>query len=302
MIGAYLHKNHLSIMFLKLYIFLTKMVENLGHGLDFIVQNFGYQSFIEFKNSLMSMSPNSLLMFVPIATIITTLEVWTGLGIIPLTAFVLLLTLELITGITASKIKGIPIQSKKFSRFGLKAFTWIMLLFFVNSMALNYAYSTLAADIMKYQVFNWIHTVIVLYVSAEYLISILENLSVISGKDNSVLINAIKNKTKQFLNSEDGFAFVDDIKILCDVNGKIIKANENAINFFEIQTYLDKSVYFKDLIKAESKETYDEAISQLLEQGATNTQINLWLNPTQTETKSKVILRKVEPNIYILIP
>jgi hypothetical protein len=140
-----------------------------------------------------------MLFTLPIAGISSFIQNYFGLQTITILAFLLLVTLELVTGITAAKISGKKIESKKFGRFGLKIFVWVTLLFILNSLRLEYKGHEDTLGDIAYFLFSWIHGTLFIYINLEYLISVLENWGVISGKDNKSLIEAIKNKITGFL-------------------------------------------------------------------------------------------------------
>jgi hypothetical protein len=123
---------------------------------------------------------------------ITTISELVGLRELSIGAFGLLLLLELMTGLYAAIIQKKQITSSKFSRFGIKLFIWISLFFIVHQ------FSQESNGI----IYEWLHSGLLLYVGGEYLISILENLSLISGKSNAPLIKAISKQIKKFLNVE----------------------------------------------------------------------------------------------------
>ena len=53
-----------------------------------------------------------------------------------------------------------------------------------------------------YQVFSWFHGVLMVYVSFEYIISILENLGKITGKTNNRLIKFLNTRLDKVLGEE----------------------------------------------------------------------------------------------------
>jgi phage-related holin len=156
---------------------------------------FGFDNSNDFGNSLVHI--NLLWISVPVAAIGTYVEKVFGLSVLTMGAFVILLALEFITGIVASRVKNIKIQSKKFGRFGLKLFIWIMLFFIINSLRRQYQEQTIG------EFYGWIHTFIVGYVNMEYLISVLENLAIISGKENGMLVKLLRKKWMNWLDTDE---------------------------------------------------------------------------------------------------
>lgn len=164
----------------------------MRHFFDILVQQFGYTSLSDFSDSFVHKNFLSIFIFIPISLCYNFAERYIGISWLGLTSFVCLITLELITGLMASKKLGKKIQSRKFSRFGLKIFVWLSLLFIVNSMAQEYMFKDDSKII--YNAFYYLHTILFAYVNSEYLISVLENMSILTGKDNTKLIRAVTNK------------------------------------------------------------------------------------------------------------
>ena len=169
--------------------------------LNYIVTNFGFTCTSDFGSSLIH--KNWVLGLIPLAGLSSVIETMFGLQGLTVLAFVVLVILELLTGLIASKVKGDPIVSKKFGRFGLKMLVWLTLMFIINMLKKEYVdsegnFSDLAAGL-----FTWLHGTLFIYVNLEYLISVLENLGVISGSNNDGLIKQIRNKFFPPKNDED---------------------------------------------------------------------------------------------------
>lgn len=165
--------------------------------LNHFVSCFGFECTTDFSNSIVH---SKLLAFtIPLAGISAVLEGLLGLHSFTLMAFVVLLTLELITGLTASRIKGHSFESHKFSRFGLKAVVWITLLYITHQFYKEYNNSEGVFDSIASSLFTWLHGTLFIYITLEYFISVLENLGVITGDSKKSLINTIINKLNSFL-------------------------------------------------------------------------------------------------------
>lgn len=169
----------------------------MGKMFGFILENFGFNCKYEFMGSMVH--TQVLTLTLPIAGISSIIESYFGLQGLTVLSFVLLITLELISGICASKVNKEKISSRRFSRFGFKLFVWVTLLFILNSLRLEYSTYDTTIGKTSYLLFNWLHSTVFIYVNLEYLISVLENLGVISGKKKGTLISAIKNKLKNIL-------------------------------------------------------------------------------------------------------
>lgn len=197
------------------------MINNI---LNLIVSNFGFKNYNDFLNSMIHF--NLLKITIPIALISTMIENAFGLNFITIIAFILLLLVELTTGILASNKRGIKIESKKFGRFGFKLFVWLSIFFIVNALKNQYLDNR-----PIYELYEWMHDGLVIYVSIEYLISILENFSYITGVKNKGLVYSIKKKVGMASDEYSDF-FDDNYDLLC-ILGKDLylkKINENWKN------------------------------------------------------------------------
>lgn len=170
---------------------------------SYLVSNFGFEDVSDFNSSLLH--TKMMMLTIPLAGLSAFVEHYFGLQSLTIIAFIVLITLELLTGLTAAKISGKIIESKKFSRFGLKIFVWLSLLFIINSLKLEYSGHEDSLGSLASGLFTWLHGTLFIYINIEYVISILENLGVISGKHKSVdnIVNIIKNKFKGFLGNDD---------------------------------------------------------------------------------------------------
>jgi PAS domain S-box-containing protein len=131
--------------------------------------------------------------------------------------------LELVTGLAASKKKGIKIESRKFGRFGLKLTVWLGLFFIINSLRVQYK----GTSEFVYGIYEWLHDGLMIYVSLEYLISVIENLGTLTGKRDSGLINAIKKKVGMVDDGYNDFFNINaDLLTILNRDGHFIKLNE----------------------------------------------------------------------------
>lgn len=167
--------------------------------LNYIVTNFGFTNSSDFVCSFLHI--NLLTITLPLAGISVGIEKYFGLEYLTIISFGLLIFLELVTGLLSSKVRKVKIESKKFSRFGLKVLIWFSLIFITKSLMMEYKQYTDTVGVLAYSMFNWLHTFIFIYINMEYLISVLENLGVITGnkKGSDTLIKVIKGKLISFL-------------------------------------------------------------------------------------------------------
>lgn len=169
--------------------------------LNYVVNNFGFEDLSDFNTSLLH---SKLMAFtIPFAGLSAFIETTFGLQSLTIFSFIILVILELITGLRASVILGKKIESKKFGRFGLKIFVWVSLLFVLNSLKIEYTLHEDAFGRIGYELFNWLHGTLFIYICIEYLISVLENLGTISGRENDTIIAVIRNRLKEFFGKKD---------------------------------------------------------------------------------------------------
>ena len=165
---------------------------------NYIVTNFGFNGVEDFYSS--TIHHNFTILTIPIALISSIIQNVTGLQYLTLLSFAVLILMEFITGIYASKIKNLPIESRRFSRFGLKLMVWISLIFIINSLKLEYSGKTDITSLMAAALFSWLHSALFVYINLEYLISVLENLEVINGTDSATSkLGLIKKKLSTFI-------------------------------------------------------------------------------------------------------
>jgi hypothetical protein len=107
-----------------------------------------------------------MLLTIPFAGISAIVESLFGLQSLTILAFIVLITLELLTGLIGAKV-----LNKRIDFFGDVA----------------------------YQLLNWLHGTLFIYINIEYLISVLENLGTISGREHDSIIDVIKDKLKSFI-------------------------------------------------------------------------------------------------------
>ena len=175
--------------------------------LDDFVSHFGFENISDFFNSLVH--PKLLLFTLPTTilgfSLFSLIEKWLGLTYMVFMALIVALILELITGLAASLKKGVKISSTRFSRFGLKVMVWMGLMLITNSFQLSYLERTDIISKLTYNLFYFLHGFLVVYIYIEYMISILENLSVITGQKENKFLNLLKKKVDQWI------GFADDV-------------------------------------------------------------------------------------------
>lgn len=119
-----------------------------------------------------------------------------GLDTIAFTALLMVMVTELASGIYASKIRGEAFQSFKLSRFSFKCCIYLVLLFVPYSFSISFKDQ---GNSLGATVFDWMHLFLLIQIVQENIVSILENLATISGKDKTHWITLIKEKIKSLV-------------------------------------------------------------------------------------------------------
>lgn len=116
-----------------------------------------------------------------------------GLGLDD-TAFIGLLlafVTELVSGIIASAVRKEPFSSLKLSRFSVKVACYLAMIGITYAFAENFKHR---GNDIAFWVFDWLHIFLIVQIVFEHIISILENVAVISGKDKTHWIVKITEK------------------------------------------------------------------------------------------------------------
>lgn len=151
--------------------------------LNLLVGNFGFEDIGEFAHSLFHYK--HLILTIPTAFSVSVfVQSVLGLSGSVLVAFLIVAILEIITGITASKVEGEKVSSKRFSRFLLKIGVYGSIIFLFHSLHANALEAYIAGTGTGFMasIYSWLHIGVVLLVSIEYAISLLENIGRITGK------------------------------------------------------------------------------------------------------------------------
>ena len=117
------------------------------------------------------------------------------LGLTPalVVAMFMAVVVETVSGLKASKKRGEPFESFKFSRCIIKVFVWVTLIYILHSFAIEMVSGESAIHTLGYYVFTVMKVVTMVYFCVEYATSILENLAVIDGKPKDTLVNSMWN-------------------------------------------------------------------------------------------------------------
>lgn len=155
-----------------------------------LLKTFDYHCFQDLVNSLApSCKYGVTLGFISLSGIASVVSNIFGLDVGAFVAFLLVMGVELATGLYASHVQGIEFSSQRFSRFLFKLFYYVALIGISYLMAVSFEKrgKGFAAGI-----FEWLHIFLVVQIVCENVMSILENAAVIEGKPKAHYVTMIK--------------------------------------------------------------------------------------------------------------
>lgn len=106
-------------------------------------------------------------------------------------ALVAVFIAELVSGIAASRIRREPLSSMKLSRFTLKVACYLVLIAATYLLAVSY--KSRGKDVLAWAI-DWLNIFLVGHILQENVVSVLENISVIRGKEKDAIINRLQDK------------------------------------------------------------------------------------------------------------
>ncbi|SJN38307.1 hypothetical protein FM120_11135 [Sphingobacterium faecium PCAi_F2.5] len=165
--------------------------------IDKLLQSFDYATWFDLGVSLMpsfkyKLTLGALLFSVSLPPI----ERVFGLDGLAVAGLIVVFIAEITSGAIAAKIKNEAFSSVKLGRFTFKAFFYMVLICVPYLMAESFrAKGKELATVM----FDWLHLFMLAQVIIENMISILENVAVISGKDKTHWIKKIQDKINGLL-------------------------------------------------------------------------------------------------------
>lgn len=159
----------------------------------------GFKDLAEFKTSLIH---GPILAFtISFASLSATVEAVFGLEAITVFAFVIGSAAELISGISASLLaRKEKLSSRKAYRWILKLSLWLIIIFMLHSFREHFEKNNKELIATG---FEYLHSLVMIFVAQEYVISIAENISTLSGKSNSWLIAGIRRTLSRFIEEEN---------------------------------------------------------------------------------------------------
>jgi hypothetical protein len=108
-------------------------------------------------------------------------------------AMFIAIVIEVWTGINASKLQGQKFESFKFSRCVIKILIWLSILYIIHAFQKEFDNSKNWINIAADSFFDFAFIVCLTGFFVEYVTSILENVSVLKGKEKTAIISAISD-------------------------------------------------------------------------------------------------------------
>ncbi len=156
-----------------------------------ILTEFGFSSTKSLLESLLA--PQYKYMLISISTLASIGESFFGLSNVSLILLVILIILELITGLWASKVRGRKIVSKRFQRFGLKFMIYFFFIIVFHRLKEEPSLESTS------WIYKYMHSFFIMYFVGVHLKSIAENYGRITGKK-SEFGGFIKKVNEKFFN------------------------------------------------------------------------------------------------------
>ena len=163
-------------------------------SLNYLLEGFEYNGFVDFFQSFVpSVKYNVLGLVLLWSACFAEIDRTFGIDAGAVMALALVMAFELISGIYASHIQHVPFSSKKLSRFTFKCACYLVLIAvpYLFEVSFKKHGNSIAGSL-----FEWLHIFFVVQIVLENIVSILENLSVIQGKDKTYWIDRIKEKLR----------------------------------------------------------------------------------------------------------
>lgn len=164
--------------------FLTRFLQTYGYD---TTKDFGLSIVPSFKYGLQYAS-------VCVSAITAIFSELTGVGPTIALAMLVAVTVEMWTGMRASRISGKHFESFRFSRCIIKLAIWLSIIFIVHSFYRGFSSDNDDVfNLLTSMFFNVVKLFIMTSFVIEHVISILENLAIIDGKPKEALVSKLED-------------------------------------------------------------------------------------------------------------
>ena len=164
--------------------------------LNYILQGFGFRDSKDFLHSSFGHTFSMLFikMDVILSFLFATVHFLFGFNHLFLTAYVVLLVFEWITGVQASRKRGEKHESRKFRRMLLKIATYLVPIYILHTFSANVEFPSLGG--FEFDPFHWLYWIVLV-------VSLLENLECLGFRFAKVLLKIINKKFYKTFELED---------------------------------------------------------------------------------------------------
>ncbi len=127
-----------------------------------------------------------------LSAIVAVMGEWFGFGPVIALAMLIAVSVEVFTGIRASRVRGEDFESFKFSRCVIKTFIWLACIFIIHSFYSEFKGKEDWLNILSAIFMSIVKIFVMVFFVLEHVTSILENLAVIDGKPKDALVKKVQ--------------------------------------------------------------------------------------------------------------
>ena len=162
--------------------------------LNYILQGFGFKNTQDFlQSTFVHLNSLSIIkMVIILSFLFATVHFLFGFNHLFLTAFVVLLVFEWITGVQASRKRGEKHESRKFGRMLLKIAIYLVIIYILHTLSANADFPSVAG--FEFDPFHWLYWIVLIGIIWQLVVSLLENLDGLGFRFAKVLLKIINKK------------------------------------------------------------------------------------------------------------
>ena len=162
--------------------------------LNYILQGFGFKNTQDFLQSTFGHlnSLSIIKMDIILSFLFATVHFLFGFNHLFLTAVVVLLVFEWITGVQASRKRGEKHESRKFGRMLLKIAIYLVIIYILHTLSANADFPSVAG--FEFDPFHWLYWIVLIGIIWQLVVSLLENLDGLGFRFAKVLLKIINKK------------------------------------------------------------------------------------------------------------
>ena len=171
--------------------------------LNYILQGFGFRDGKDFLHSSFghTFSTFFIKMDVILSFLFASVHFLFGFNHLFLTAYVVLLVFEWLTGVQSSRKRGEKHESRKFGRMILKIATYLVPIYILHTFSANVAFPSIGG--FEFDPFHWLYWIVLIGIIWQLVVSLLENLDGLGFRFAKVLLKIINKKFYKTFELED---------------------------------------------------------------------------------------------------